>query len=450
MVDRAWAALQESSWAGVDLFFVLSGFLITGILLDSRSARGYFSNFYARRTLRIFPLYYGVLTIALLIVPAAVGFHRLPALYPRLIENQVWLWTYLANFIQAREPHTLPGFGHFWSLAVEEQFYWFWPLIVYFSGRRLLLRLCLAACILLPIVRFAMLFTGSQPWALRQYTFTRFDTLLAGALIAFVLRDAALTRFARAFAPSLTISAALVLSLIALRCGFVPFESPVTLVAGYTAWAAVFSAILFRLASPEFSADPAHPVLRTRKDALETFFSARVLRFFGKYSYAIYVFHWPITQALQGTVERRLPQSEMLAASCLFCAVLTASSAAAWISWYGFESHFLKLKKYFEYAEPVPSNPLVSSGGGEHGPDGLADNAEVQDGRPAGNILAVERDALIVSGVASPGHLPQPGDSGTHGAIRPESLPIERNLSLHDGPGADHAHLPDQYVPKLR
>ena len=150
VLSRLWAAFQESSWAGVDLFFVLSGFLITGILLDSRHDKRYFLNFYARRTLRIFPLYYAVLVIAILIVPAVMGFSKLPELYSRLVANQLWLWTYLQNFAQASGPHALPGFGHFWSLAVEEQFYWVWPLAVFLLPRRHLFRLCITLCAFLP------------------------------------------------------------------------------------------------------------------------------------------------------------------------------------------------------------------------------------------------------------------------------------------------------------
>ncbi len=128
--------LQETAWAGVDLFFVLSGFLITGILLDTRDCPSYFKTFFARRTFRIFPLYYGVLAVAIFGVPAILGRAHLPDLYPRLLANQFWLWTYTANYLQATGAHTLPGFGHFWSLAIEEQFYWFWPLVVYFASRR--------------------------------------------------------------------------------------------------------------------------------------------------------------------------------------------------------------------------------------------------------------------------------------------------------------------------
>src|SRR4051812_48705226 len=106
---------------GVDLFFVLSGFLITGLLLDAKSGPHYFRNFYARRTLRIFPLYYLVLTILFIVLPR---FTALPAPLEDARIHQGWLWTYTSNFfIAARAEWALTYVSHFWSLAIEEHFY---------------------------------------------------------------------------------------------------------------------------------------------------------------------------------------------------------------------------------------------------------------------------------------------------------------------------------------
>src|SRR5260370_16732322 len=142
--ERLAVKLASYGVLGVDLFFVLSGFLITGLLLDAKNDPHYFRNFYARRILRIFPLYYLVLALLFLVLP------RLIALTPALElarERQVWLWTYTANFYIAAKSSwaALTYVSHFWSLAIEEHFYLLWPLAVFLLSRETLARICLAA-----------------------------------------------------------------------------------------------------------------------------------------------------------------------------------------------------------------------------------------------------------------------------------------------------------------
>ena len=108
-----------AGWTGVQLFFVLSGFLITGILLDTKRDAHYFRSFYLRRILRIFTLYYLTLAVAFVLLPHLVDLDEWPA---RARHSQSWYWTYLINwtgpFLGA-----VPGFPHFRSLAIDEQFY---------------------------------------------------------------------------------------------------------------------------------------------------------------------------------------------------------------------------------------------------------------------------------------------------------------------------------------
>src|SRR6185295_2902058 len=101
-------------------------FLITGILLDTQQAQNYYSGFYARRTLRIFPLYFGVLAATFIVLPLL---WTLPSSIALDQKNQIWLWTYSSNWasIFGAGSKTFP---HFWSLAVEEQFYLVWPLLI--------------------------------------------------------------------------------------------------------------------------------------------------------------------------------------------------------------------------------------------------------------------------------------------------------------------------------
>src|SRR5262249_22727268 len=138
-VDRWANRLRLVGWSGVDLFFVLSGFLITGILLDSkRSPATYFRSFYARRFLRIFPPYYGFLLLVLLVMPRT-GWMSEVARVAELRDVQIWFWLYLVNVATALTPlHVQVPLvdSHFWSLSVEEQFYLVWPLLVLTLRRR--------------------------------------------------------------------------------------------------------------------------------------------------------------------------------------------------------------------------------------------------------------------------------------------------------------------------
>jgi peptidoglycan/LPS O-acetylase OafA/YrhL len=202
-------------WAGVDVFFVLSGFLITGILYDTRDDLHRVRNFYIRRTLRIFPLYYGVLLAIFLLTPV-------------LHWTWTWQWIawplYLGNFLRFLYPHLNNEFvaafanahlvsrahpslelrlGHFWTLCVEEQFYLLWPWIVFtVRDRCKLMAICVACIVLVPLARlFAIahmpeaLVTGE---VVLHSTPFRFDTLLVGALIALLYRGAHRERMQRA------------------------------------------------------------------------------------------------------------------------------------------------------------------------------------------------------------------------------------------------------------
>jgi peptidoglycan/LPS O-acetylase OafA/YrhL len=126
----AWTNLCEHGALGVDVFFVLSGFLITGILLDTLARPHYFRNFYARRVLRIFPLYYAVLGFAFLILPRIAP--STAVRYAAVNREAIWYWLHLSNFAIARRGSFVHGILDVsWSLAIEEQFYLLWPALVW-------------------------------------------------------------------------------------------------------------------------------------------------------------------------------------------------------------------------------------------------------------------------------------------------------------------------------
>src|SRR5271163_421935 len=177
--------ISSNGWMGVDLFFVLSGLLITGILLDTKRSEGYFTNFYARRCLRIWPLYYSALLFMFVIVPL---------LHPSEGQNvfgarsSPW-WAYplfLQNFLVPVPTNSTGLLGVTWSLAVEEQFYLVWPLVVRFCTEAQLRKIAIAVVCLSPVLRF---YLSLHQVNIYSNTFCRLDGLMAGALLAILIRS---------------------------------------------------------------------------------------------------------------------------------------------------------------------------------------------------------------------------------------------------------------------
>src|SRR5512137_2924489 len=239
-LERAILGATRSGWAGVDLFFVLSGFLITGILLDARGGPGYFRAFYARRVLRIFPLYYAYLAVLFLAVPAL-----LPALDVRR-ETQGWLWTYLGNVLFAREGgfQASPFTGHFWSLAVEEQFYLFWPFLVWLLPRRWLAAACLGLVAGAFALRFAIHRTTFNATAAYVLTPARMDALAMGALVAIAAREPAWWPRVRRAAPWVLVASAAAIAAVWVHQGGLFGGDPVVQVWAFGPLAAGFAAVL--------------------------------------------------------------------------------------------------------------------------------------------------------------------------------------------------------------
>ena len=193
-----WAPRTTTFWfsgyVGVQLFFVISGFLITGILLDARRKADKFGiprsaalkSFYVRRFLRIFPLFYATLAIALLL-----GF-------PTVRASIGWLVLYLSNALFAIRGRWIGEIAHFWSLSVEEQFYLVWPVLILFTPKRLLLPLITSAIVLAPVFRFTCSALGINGIAVAVLPFSSLDTLGLGAMLALLLQNSPGEREGRA------------------------------------------------------------------------------------------------------------------------------------------------------------------------------------------------------------------------------------------------------------
>jgi peptidoglycan/LPS O-acetylase OafA/YrhL len=341
LADRLWIGVARSGWCGVDLFFVLSGFLITGILHDSKGAPHYFRNFYARRVLRIFPLYYAVLFVSVAVLPRA----PLPFVdqLGSIAGDELWYWTYLSNVAIARHGefrHQILDIS--WSLAIEEQYYLLWPLVVFLLPRRALMGLCIALAVACPLVRAGLRLWGVGPVAAYVLTPARLDPLAVGSFIALAVRGgqgfAPLLPWARRIWP---LGLAAFASIAVFEPG-VSHYTPVMQTAGYSVLAILFGAWLVLAARPAAGRRASrlleHPVLTT----------------FGRYSYALYLLHLPV----RTLVREVYPPGRFfhvfgsrLAALLVFYAITTAISLAlAWASWHLLEKRFLALKRRFPLA----------------------------------------------------------------------------------------------------
>jgi peptidoglycan/LPS O-acetylase OafA/YrhL len=197
-VERAIVGVTKHGLLGVDLFFVLSGFLITGLLYEAHDKPHYLRNFYMRRVLRIFPLYYGVLALVFFVAPLIPPLRGATLDY--LLDRQAWAWLYGINvYLAGHEEWSFSYLNHFWSLCVEEHFYLLVPLVVALLTLipRRSFRLC--ALVALWVAGFAVRYAvyASRPaWTASTMTLgiwvkthTRFDLLAAGVLVASAQRD---------------------------------------------------------------------------------------------------------------------------------------------------------------------------------------------------------------------------------------------------------------------
>ena len=318
---------------GVDLFFVLSGFLITGILLDSKGTPHFFRNFYLRRILRIFPLYYTYLILTFLVFPTVFK------LYPTFENLWILFFTYCSNFIivktgQWMHSHLNPT----WSLAIEEQFYIIWPFLVFFFNRNRFKKLCLLIICGAILCRFAMWSTGYNYISIYAFTLCRMDSLALGAYFATLIREPSYnSEHMNKYAKEITVI--LLCVFLFLFRGNLHRENFQVSVFGYLLVDLfMLQVLIFALYAPPGS-------------YAQNFFSSKLLVFFGKYSYAIYIFHYPVREIVR-RLFINLKVNEFLGTAiysqlAFYIVASTLSVLTALVSWNLLEKHALKLKKHF-------------------------------------------------------------------------------------------------------
>jgi len=337
VVEQAAVKLSGYGIWGVDLFFVLSGFLITGILADTKSTPSYFRNFYVRRTLRIFPLYYAVLFLMFLVIPRT----SLGAADPSLLEArrlQGWIWSYLTNiYLGQGTTFSIPYVSHFWSLSIEEHFYLFWPFVVWRLSRDGAMRACLWLGGIAVGLRIAFLWTAPELLHPQTLTFCRLDALCAGGWCALWVRgggDAPVRLAIRALKWT-----AGTLVLLSLWHTVTPVAEFAIVPLRTTAGVVMFAFAMVVICSP------------TLPRIASTLLGSRILTLLGKYSYGLYVYHGIVAYALHHGLANKLYGALGITA---FGAVAEAALGAlvsvvlAVLSYELFEVKFLALKRHFE------------------------------------------------------------------------------------------------------
>jgi peptidoglycan/LPS O-acetylase OafA/YrhL len=346
--DRAIAGVAGAGWMGVDLFFVLSGFLITGVLLNDHDRPApmpaKFGRFYWRRTVRIMPLYFVACAILFFVVPALPYFRVQPEVAV-LHQSEPWYWLYGVNFLDVIHGRGWTPFdtGHFWSLAVEEQFYLVWPLVVLAISRRTFVRVVAGLIVAGPLVRLACIafLKGSGPDAAYELSLARVDVLGMGALLAVMYRGNR-ARWVRlqALTPWCGAAALAAFVAIALVRGPGASEDPLMQTVGYSAVALGMASLIANVLPGDGSSS-----------RLSRFFSARSLRTLGKYSYCLYVVHYPLMTVMDvAWVHVHIPAvlGSQLPAWTAYGAVLaTLSFTIAWVSWRLLEAPMLAMKDRF-------------------------------------------------------------------------------------------------------
>ncbi|HTC63525.1 MAG TPA: acyltransferase [Candidatus Saccharimonadales bacterium] len=322
-LEKVFVEITRSGWLGVNLFFVLSGFLITGILLDSKGEQHYFRDFYTRRALRILPAYYGILIILLL-----------DGLKPRsfLVLSLLFLANVTSLF------GVLAAYPVLWSLAVEEHFYLLWPTVVHKLSNRAVQRCAIVIVCFTPALRVASFFFGRVNGAL-TFTWLVTDGLAMGAWLAAYVRDPGLTRGKLAWVSAGTMGVALFILICGAPFGIMSRQSLVGTAlmesCGDLAFLGLL-AIFLLLGTSKWKFIVQRPLLS----------------FYGNVSYGLYLIHMLVFEWYDRLVRAFRPQISDLTGhfgliTFRFVVCVAVSTGLASLSRRYFEGYFMRLRSHF-------------------------------------------------------------------------------------------------------
>ncbi len=316
---ETWQKYVEFGQHGVSLFFVLSGFVITRILLVSRNKPGYFGNFYKRRVLRIFPLYYLYLIIGYYGVPFLI---YLAGGSFKIIDFNLQLpyFLYLQNFTEVLDIKA-GGPGHYWSLAVEEHFYLLWPLAVFTVKPKNLSKLIVISFGFIFLLKYFMLENGLS---INYFTFTRIDQIMLGAYLAILESKGFFER--KNSLKIMIVTGTMVFPIAAIVYVFSEHFYFLKEMMKYPILGILFFSIIGGLI--------------TLKDShiINKMLSGKVLQYLGKISYGIYVWHMMALFVLSKTLVLKNVWLDL-------ALTIALTIILAHVSYFYFERYFLLLKE---------------------------------------------------------------------------------------------------------
>ena len=327
-------------FSGVDLFFVLSGFLVGGILMDVRDSQAYFRTFYFRRVCRIFPLYYLFFTFVIFQTHFTTGIPSEDAL------QLPYYAAFLQNFFRAFTPRTgLPHMDVTWSLAIEEQFYLTLPLLIRYVSRHRLPHVLCAAIAAVPVIR-TMVAHRYGSCAAYTLTFCRADALLLGVLGAWAYRDPRVwnwivSRRKLLRAAVIGLGLGIIFMRAVLRENIYSYGMVRT---GYTLFGLFYSGLLLLTLT-----DAASPAARV--------FRLTPFRLLGTVAYCVYLIHGPVNVALHHWILSSVPRTQTLEGLAVTLLSFPSVALIALISWRFIEKPMIAIGHRSSYGHTFATPP---------------------------------------------------------------------------------------------